>query len=109
MIKPPSSCNYNSSTGFSMPESFNVRESREHKEMSKTDHDATIIKPPLQQHNDPRLDSPCPSVLNSFTNTMKGERKMTSINMKVSSRLHNQRTTLASQALQNWELFSTKR
>jgi hypothetical protein len=39
---------------------------------------------------------------------MKGDRKLTSINMKVSNRLHNQRTTLVLQALQNWELCSTK-
>jgi hypothetical protein len=37
-----------------------------HREMSKTDHDTAIIKPPLQQHNNSRLDHPCPSVLNSF-------------------------------------------
>jgi hypothetical protein len=65
--------------------------------MNKTDHDTAIIKPPLQQHNDPRLDPPCPSVLNNFTDKMKKERKLTSINMKVSNRLHNQRTTLAEQ------------
>jgi hypothetical protein len=34
--------------------------------MNKTDHDTTIIKPPLQQYNDPRLDHPCPSVLNNL-------------------------------------------
>jgi hypothetical protein len=65
--------------------------------MNKTDHDTAIIKPPLQQYNDPRLDHPCPSVLNSFTDKNEKERKLTSINMKVSNLLHNQRTTLAEQ------------
>ena len=34
--------------------------------MNKTDHDTTIIKPPLQQYNNPQLDHPCPSVLNNL-------------------------------------------
>jgi deoxycytidylate deaminase len=97
MIKPPSSCNCNSSTGSSMPEPFNVRRKQIHREMNKTDHDTAIIKPPLQQYNDPRLDHPCPSVLNNFYRQNERERKLTSINMKVSNRLHNQRTTLAEQ------------
>jgi hypothetical protein len=54
-----------------MPDPFNVRREKEHKEMNKTDHDTTIIKPPLQQHNNPHLDHPCPSVLNNFTDKMK--------------------------------------
>jgi hypothetical protein len=66
MIKPPSSYNCNNSTGSSMPEPFNVRRKQIHREMNKTDHDTAIIKPPLQQYNDPRLDHPCPSVLNNF-------------------------------------------
>jgi hypothetical protein len=49
-----------------MPEPFNVRRKQIHREMNKTDHDTAIIKPPLQQYNDPRLDHPCPSVLNKF-------------------------------------------
>jgi hypothetical protein len=47
MIKPPSSCNYNDSTGSSMPEPSSVRGKRQHRELSKTDHDAAIIKPTL--------------------------------------------------------------
>jgi hypothetical protein len=70
MIKPPSFCNCNSSTGSSMPDPFNVRGEREHREMNKTDHDTAIIKPPLQHHNDPLLDHPCSIVLNNFTEKM---------------------------------------
>jgi hypothetical protein len=44
----------------------------------------------------------------TFTDKMEGNRKLTSINMKVSNRLHNQRKVMASQALKNWELCSTK-
>jgi hypothetical protein len=47
MIKPPSSCNYNESNRSSMPNLSCVRGKRQHRELSKTDHDATIIKPTL--------------------------------------------------------------
>jgi hypothetical protein len=66
MIKPPSSNNCNNSTGSSMPEPSSVRGKRKHREMNKTDHNADIIKPSLQLHNDPRLDHPYPSVSNNF-------------------------------------------
>jgi hypothetical protein len=64
------------------------------REMTKTGHDTTVIKPTLQQHNNPRLDPPCPSVLAQFL--QRDEKKLTSINMKVSNLIHNQRTVLAS-------------
>jgi hypothetical protein len=54
-----------------MPEPFNVRRKHIHKEMNKTDHDTTIIKPPLQHYNDPRMDHPCSIVLKNFTDKMK--------------------------------------
>jgi hypothetical protein len=54
-----------------MPKPFNVRGGREHKERNKTNHDTAIIKPPLQQHNDPQLDHPCPSFLNNFIDETK--------------------------------------
>jgi hypothetical protein len=54
-----------------MPDPFNVKGEREHREINKIDHDTTIIKLPLQEHNDPRLDHPCSSVLKIFTKKMK--------------------------------------
>ena len=36
------------------------------RELTKTGHDATITKPTLQQHNNPRLDPPYPSVSAQF-------------------------------------------
>jgi hypothetical protein len=94
MIKPTSPCSYNNSTGSSMPEPFSVRGKKITREMTKTGHDTTVIKPTLQQHNNPRLDPPCPSVLAQFL--QRDEKKLTSINMKVSNLIHNQRTVLAS-------------
>jgi hypothetical protein len=47
MIKTPSSCNYNDSIGYSMPKPSSVRGKRQHKELSKTDHNEAIIKPTL--------------------------------------------------------------
>jgi hypothetical protein len=64
------------------------------RELTKTGHDTTVIKPTLQQHNNPRLDPPCPSALAQFL--QRDEKKLTSINMKVSNLVHNQRTVLAS-------------
>jgi hypothetical protein len=46
---------------------------KKHWELSKTDHDTAIIKPPLEQYYDPRMDHPCSSVLNSFYR--KNEKK----------------------------------
>jgi hypothetical protein len=45
MIKPPSSCHCDSSTGSSMPEPSSVRGERQHMEMNETDHDTAMIKP----------------------------------------------------------------
>jgi hypothetical protein len=99
MIKPTSPCSCNNSTGSSMPEPFSVRGKNITRKLTKTGHDTAAIKPTLQQHNNPRLDPPCPSVLAQFL--QRDEKRLTSINLKVSNRLHNQRTTLASQALQD--------
>ena len=63
-------------------------------ELTKTSHNIVVIKPALQQHNNPRLDPPCLSVLAQFL--QRDEKKLTSINMKVSNLIHNQRTYLAS-------------
>jgi hypothetical protein len=49
-----------------MPKPFSVIGKKIIREMTKTGHDTTIIKPTLQQHNNPRLDPPCPSVLAWF-------------------------------------------
>jgi hypothetical protein len=94
MIKPTSPCSYNNSTGSSMPEPFSVRGEKITRKLTKTGHDTTAIKPTLQQHNNPRLDPPCPSVLAQFL--QRDEKRLTSINMKVSNLIHNQRTVLAS-------------
>jgi hypothetical protein len=40
-----------------------------------TDHDTIIIKPTLEQYNDPRLDHPCPSVLNIFYRQNKKKKE----------------------------------
>jgi hypothetical protein len=94
MIKPTSPCSYNNSTGSSMPEPFSVRGEKITRKLTKIGHDTTAIKPTLQQHNNPRLDPPCPSVLAQFL--QRDEKRLTSINMKVSNLIHNQRTVLAS-------------
>jgi hypothetical protein len=73
---------------------FSVRGKKITRELTKTGHDTTVIKPTLQQHNNPRLDPPCPSVLAQFL--QRDEKKLTSINMKVSNLIHNQRIVLAS-------------
>jgi hypothetical protein len=77
-----------------MPKPFSVRGKKRTREMTKTSHDTTVIKPTLQQHNNPRLDPPCLSVLAQFL--QRDEKKLTSINMKVLNLIHNQRTVLAS-------------
>jgi hypothetical protein len=77
-----------------MPKPFSVRRIKITREPTKIGHDTTIIKPTLQQHNNPRLDPPCPSVLAQFLH--RDEKKLTSINMKVSNLIHNHRTVLAS-------------
>jgi hypothetical protein len=41
-----------------MPEPFSVRGEKITRELTKIGHDTTIIKPTLQQHNNPRLDPP---------------------------------------------------
>ena len=94
MIKPTSQCNYNNSIGSSMPEPFSVREKKITREMTKTSHDTTVIKPTLQQHNNPRLDPPCPGVLAQFL--QRDEKRLTYVNLKVSNPIHNQRIVLAS-------------
>jgi hypothetical protein len=94
MIKPTSPCSYNNSTGSSMPEPFSVRGEKITRKLTKTGHDTAAIKPTLQQHNNPRLDPPCPSVLAQFL--QRDEKRLTSINLKVSNPIHNQRTVLAS-------------
>jgi hypothetical protein len=76
-----------------MPEPFSVRGKKTTREMNKTGHDTTVIKPKLQQHNNPRLDPPCSSVLAHFL--QRDEKRLTSINLKVSNLIHNQRTILA--------------
>jgi hypothetical protein len=44
--------------------SYSVREGKiQHKKLSKTDHDTAMIKPPSEQHNNPRLDPLIPSIL----------------------------------------------
>jgi hypothetical protein len=81
-------------TKSSMLEPFTVRGKNITMELTKTSHDTTVIKPTLQQHNNPRLDPSCLSVLAQFL--QRDEKKLTSINMKVSNLIHNQRTVLAS-------------
>jgi hypothetical protein len=46
--------------------------------MIKTGHYAIVIKPTLQQHNNPRLDPPIPSVLTQCL--QRDGKKLTSIN-----------------------------
>jgi hypothetical protein len=75
-----------------MPDPFSVRGKNITRELTKTSHDTTVIKPTLQQNNNPQLDPPCPSVLEQFLE--RDEKKLTSINMKVSNFVHNQRTVL---------------
>jgi hypothetical protein len=94
MIKPTSLCSYNNSTGSSMLEPFNVRGKKITRELTKTGHNTTVIKPTLQQHNNPRWDPPCSSVLAQFL--QRDEKRPTSINLKVSNLIRNQRTVLAS-------------
>jgi len=94
MIKPTSPCSYNNSIGSSMPETFSVRGEKITRKMTKTGHDTTAIKPTLQQYNNPQLDPPFPSVLAQVL--QRDEKRMTSINLKVSNMIHNQRTVLAS-------------
>jgi hypothetical protein len=73
---------------------FNVRGRNITRDLTNSGHDTTIIKPTLQHHNNPQLDPPCPSVLAQFLH--RDEKKLTSINMKVSNLIHDQRTVLAS-------------
>jgi hypothetical protein len=94
MIKPTSPCNYNNSTGSSMADPFSLRGENITRKLTKTGHDTATIKSTLQQHNNPRLDPPCLSVLAQFL--QRDERRLTSINMKVSNPIHNQRTVMAS-------------
>jgi hypothetical protein len=94
MIKPTSPCNYNKSTGSSMLEPFSVRWEKITRKLTKTGHDTAPIKTTLQQHNNPLLDPPCPSVLAQFL--QRDEKRLTSINLKVSNPIHNQRIVLAS-------------
>ena len=77
-----------------MLESFSVRGEKITRNLTKNGHDTAAIKPTLQQHNNPRLDPPCPGVLAQFLK--RDEKKMTSINMKVSNLIHNQRIVMAS-------------
>jgi hypothetical protein len=94
MIKPTSQCSYNNSTESSMPDPFSVRGKKITRELTKTGHDTTVINTTLQQHNNLRPDPPCPSVLAEIL--QRDEKNMTSINMKVSNLVHNQRIVLAS-------------
>jgi hypothetical protein len=87
MIKPTSPCNYKNLTGSSMPKPFNLRGEKLTRKMTKTGHNTTAMKPTLQQHNNPRLDPPCPSVLAQFL--QRDEKRMNSINLKVSNPIHN--------------------
>jgi hypothetical protein len=66
-----------------MPKLSSVRGKRQHKKLSKTDHDTAIIKPTLQQHNNPRLDHPYPSVLTQHL--QRDGKELTSINLTVSN------------------------
>jgi hypothetical protein len=77
-----------------MTEPFGVRGENITRKLTKTGHDTTAIKPKLQQHNNPQLDPPCPSVLAQFL--QRDEKRLTSINLKVSNTIHNQRIVLAS-------------
>jgi hypothetical protein len=77
-----------------MPDPFSVRGEKITRNLTKTGHDIATIKPTLQQHNNPQLDPPCPSVLAWFL--QRDENRLTSINLKVSNLIHNQRTILAS-------------
>jgi hypothetical protein len=90
MIKPTSPCSCNNSTRSSMPGPFSVRGKNITRKLTKTGQDITTIKPTLQQHNNPRLDPPCPSVLAQFL--QRDEKRPTFINLKVSNLIHNQRT-----------------
>ena len=94
MIKPTSQCKYNNSTGSSMPESFSVRGNKITRKLIKTGRNTTVIKSTLQYHHNPQMDPPCLSVLAQFE--QRDEKRMTSINVKVSNLIHNQRTALAS-------------
>jgi hypothetical protein len=77
-----------------MHEPFSVRGKEITRELTKNGHDTTVIKSTLQQHNNPRQDPPCLSVLAQCL--QKDEKRLTSINMKVSNLTHSQRTVLAS-------------
>ena len=93
MIKPTSPCNCNNSTRSSMLEPFSVRGENITRKLTKTGHNTAAIKPTLQQHNNPQLDPPCLSVLAQFL--QRDEKRMTSVNLKFSNPIHNQRTILA--------------
>jgi hypothetical protein len=77
-----------------MTNPFSVRGENITRKLTKMGHDTTAIKPTLQQHNNPRLDPPCPSVLAKFL--QRDEKRLTFINLKVSNPIHHQRTVLAS-------------
>jgi hypothetical protein len=77
-----------------MLDPFSVRGIKITRELTKIGLNTTVIKPTLQQHNNPRLDPPCSSVLAQFL--QRDEKKLTSINMKVSNLIHNQRKVVAS-------------
>jgi hypothetical protein len=77
-----------------MLEPFSVIWEKITRRLTKTGRDTATIKPKLQQHNNPRLDRPCPSVLAYFL--QRDEKRLTYINLKVSNLIHNQRIVLAS-------------
>jgi hypothetical protein len=77
-----------------VPEPFSVRGEKITSKLTKTGHDTATIEPTLQQHNKPQLDPPCPSVLEQFL--QRDENRLTSINLKASNPIHNQRIVLAS-------------
>jgi hypothetical protein len=76
-----------------MLETFSVRGEKITRNMTKTSYNTVAIKPTLQQHNNPRLNPPCPSVLAQFL--QRDEKSLTSINLKVSNPIHNQRMVMA--------------
>jgi hypothetical protein len=77
-----------------MPDPFSVRGKEITRELTKVGHNTTVTKPILQQHNNPQMDPPCSSVLAHFL--QRDEKRLTSIDLKVSNPIHNQRTVLAS-------------
>ena len=70
-----------------MPEPFSVRGENITRKLTKIGHDIAAIKPTLQQHNNPRMDPPCQSVLAQFL--QRDEKRLNYINLKVSNLIHN--------------------